>query len=421
MRLRTSFFRQLLGRRPGAAHPGHRRHPPHPAGQSVNGVIGGVFSLAEPRPHADLRCLARRAFAVGYASSWPRPAVRARPRSRCGCSSIVYKRRGRRHRPADRDCWAASPSCSVAAAELRAFSRWSNAFAQQRANSMPARWRTERRPGDRVPPACRFSARWASSASPPAVTDPIDVAVVRRLQQRLRPVHRARSSASPTRVNSSIDVLPLVRPHAPGVRGAARGRAAAASIPAPLGGAIAVRNLSFRYTDDGPWVLEDVDFEVRPGESVAIVGASGSGKSTLLRLLLGLEAPTRGGVYYDGKDLEGARSAAGAPPDRHACSKTPACFPAASTRTSPAARRCRAIGSWKRSRLAGLEADIAGMPMGLDSFVMEGGSQISGGQRQRVMIARALVNRPRLLFFDEATSALDNRTQAIVGREPRPA
>ena len=53
--------------------------------------------------------------------------------------------------------------------------------------------------------------------------------------------------------------------------------------------------------------------------------------------------------------------------------------------------------------------------MGLDSFVMEGGSQISGGQRQRVMIARALVNRPRLFFLDEATSALDNRTQAIVG------
>jgi len=67
-------------------------------------------------------------------------------------------------------------------------------------------------------------------------------------------------------------------------------------------------------------------------------------------------------------------------------------------------------------RLAGLEADIARMPMGLDSAVTDGGSQISGGQRQRVIIARALVNRPRLLFFDEATSALDNRTQATVKR-----
>jgi ABC-type bacteriocin/lantibiotic exporter with double-glycine peptidase domain len=66
-------------------------------------------------------------------------------------------------------------------------------------------------------------------------------------------------------------------------------------------------------------------------------------------------------------------------------------------------------------RMAGLDADIAAMPMGLETFVMEGSGQLSGGQRQRVMIARALVHRPRLIFFDQATSALDNRTQAIVG------
>jgi len=67
-------------------------------------------------------------------------------------------------------------------------------------------------------------------------------------------------------------------------------------------------------------------------------------------------------------------------------------------------------------RLAGLEADVAAMPMGLETLVMEGGAQLSGGQRQRLMIARALVRRPRLIFLDEATSALDNRTQAIVGQ-----
>ena len=74
--------------------------------------------------------------------------------------------------------------------------------------------------------------------------------------------------------------------------------------PGALRGHVAVRNLSFRYIKDGPWTLDGVGFEARPGESVAIVGVSGSGKSTLLRLLLGFETPERGGVYYDDQDLE---------------------------------------------------------------------------------------------------------------------
>jgi ATP-binding cassette subfamily C protein len=68
------------------------------------------------------------------------------------------------------------------------------------------------------------------------------------------------------------------------------------------------------------------------------------------------------------------------------------------------------------ARRAGLDRDIAQMPMGLDTYVGEGGSTLSGGQRQRLMIARAIVHRPRVLIFDEATSALDNETQAIVTR-----
>jgi hypothetical protein len=74
--------------------------------------------------------------------------------------------------------------------------------------------------------------------------------------------------------------------------------------PGPLGGRLAIRSLSFRYAADGPWILQDIDFAVEPGECVAIVGASGSGKSTMMRLLLGFESPTRGGVYYDDRDLE---------------------------------------------------------------------------------------------------------------------
>ena len=67
------------------------------------------------------------------------------------------------------------------------------------------------------------------------------------------------------------------------------------------------------------------------------------------------------------------------------------------------------------AQLAGLGADIAAMPMGIHSALTEGGRQLSGGQRQRVMIARALVKRPRLLFFDHAMATPDNRTQGIIG------
>jgi ATP-binding cassette subfamily C protein len=75
----------------------------------------------------------------------------------------------------------------------------------------------------------------------------------------------------------------------------------------------------------------------------------------------------------------------------------------------------RTLGeAWEAADRSGLAEDIREMPMGMHSYVSEGGGTLSGGQRQRLMIARAIVNKPRILFLDEATSALDNRTQAIV-------
>ena len=181
----------------------------------------------------------------------------------------------------------------------------------------------------------------------------------------------------------------------------------------PLTGAMKISHLSFSYREDLPLVLDDISFKVKPGEKLAIVGRSGCGKTTLMRLLLGMEKPVSGAVYYDGQDL--------------------------STLNLPSVR-CQLgvvmqngqlmtgdifsniIGStsltlddaWDAAEKAGIAEDIRQMPMGMHTIISEGSTNISGGQRQRLLIARAIVNHPAIIVLDEATSALDNRTQAIV-------
>jgi len=183
--------------------------------------------------------------------------------------------------------------------------------------------------------------------------------------------------------------------------------------PGPLRGDIEVQHVSFRYASDGPPILRDVNLSIRAGEFVAFVGPSGSGKSTLLRLLLGFESPESGSICYDGQEMEGV--------DVHAVRRQIGVVLQAG-RLMPGDVYTNIVGSgratlddaWEAARAAGLEDDIRGMPMGMHTVVSEGAGTLSGGQRQRLMIARALVKRPRIVFFDEATSALDNRTQAIV-------
>jgi ABC-type bacteriocin/lantibiotic exporter with double-glycine peptidase domain len=133
-----------------------------------------------------------------------------------------------------------------------------------------------------------------------------------------------------------------------------------------------------------------------------------------MRLLLGFETPARGGVYYDGRDLEKldlrlVRRQIGT------VLETAGLVPGSLNENIAGSAPLSRDQVMAAVRQAGLEADVAEMPMGLETFVMEGGGQLSGGQRQRVMIARALVRKPRLIFLDEATSALDNHAQAIVG------
>jgi NHLM bacteriocin system ABC transporter ATP-binding protein len=183
--------------------------------------------------------------------------------------------------------------------------------------------------------------------------------------------------------------------------------------PGELSGAIELQHVSFRYAADGPQVLRDVSVRIHPGEFVAFVGPSGSGKSTLFRLLLGFETPEVGSVSFDEQDLAGL--------DVEAVRRQMGVV-LQSGRVMTGDLFTNIAGSsaatlddaWEAARMAGLDDDIRRMPMGMHTMVSDGGGTLSGGQRQLLMIARAIVNRPRILLMDEATSALDNRTQAIV-------
>jgi NHLM bacteriocin system ABC transporter ATP-binding protein len=180
-----------------------------------------------------------------------------------------------------------------------------------------------------------------------------------------------------------------------------------------LTGQLALDHLTFRYHAHGPAVLDDVSLRAEPGEFIALVGPSGSGKSTIVRLLLGLETPEAGSVSYDGRAL--SRLDVGAVRRQIGAVLQHSAITAATIFENIAAgARLTEEEVWNAAHAAGLAEEIAAMPMGLHTFVSEGGSNLSGGQRQRLLIARALVRQPPIVLFDEATSALDNRTQALV-------
>ena len=210
---------------------------------------------------------------------------------------------------------------------------------------------------------------------------------------------------------SAVAALPLFEEIKPVLEATPEVRAAS-TRPGPLTGAIEARRLAFRYADDGPLVLDDVSFEIRPGEFVAIVGPSGCGKSTLLRLLIGFDKSVSGSVLYDGQDLGALDQSA----VRRQCGvvlQHAQPFTGSILDVICGTEPYTPEEAMAAAEMAGLAEDIKRMPMGLHTIV-SGSGAVSGGQRQRLMIAQALIRRPRILFFDEATSALDNETQRTV-------
>ena len=181
-----------------------------------------------------------------------------------------------------------------------------------------------------------------------------------------------------------------------------------------ISGGVEIDHVSFRYTDETPYVLNDISLKVRAGEYIAIVGRTGCGKSTLVRLLLGFEKPEKGAILYDGKnidrlDLPSLRKKIGT------VMQDAGLFQGEIYQniviTAP---ELTLEDAWEAAEKAGIADDIRAMPMGMNTLVSEGQGGISGGQKQRLMIARAIAPKPKLLIFDEATSALDNKTQKQV-------
>ena len=183
--------------------------------------------------------------------------------------------------------------------------------------------------------------------------------------------------------------------------------------PGQLRGEIEISHVWFRYSEDTPYILKDVSLKIPPGQFVAFVGGSGSGKSTLMRLMLGFEKPEKGSIYYDGQDLASldlrlVRQQLGV------VLQDSRMLPADIHRNIVGTSSRSEEEAWAAAEKSGLAEDIREMPMGMHTYVSEGGGGLSGGQKQRLMIARSIVGNPKVLFLDEATSALDNRTQSIV-------
>lgn len=180
-------------------------------------------------------------------------------------------------------------------------------------------------------------------------------------------------------------------------------------------GGIDIRGLKFRYDDDMPLLFDGLDLQINAGDYVALVGASGCGKSTLMRLMLGLEHPQTGSIFYDqynlseinlrsfrqfciGICLQDGRLIEGTIFDNIILN-------------SPLLTE---EDAWEAARMAALDKDIRQMSLGMNTPISVDGKGVSGGQRQRILIARALVRKPKILFLDEATSALDNISQHTV-------
>ncbi len=173
---------------------------------------------------------------------------------------------------------------------------------------------------------------------------------------------------------------------------------------------ISMENVYFRYTQDGPLILDGVSLKIQPGQKIGLAGTVGSGKTTLLQVLMRIADPTRGRVKLNGTDMKdirisGLRSLFGYIPQE------PSLFSDTIYRNIAFGRKVDPPMVNSAVKLAQLERFIDAAPKGWDELIGERGLRISGGEKQRVAIARAVLDRPKILVLDDATSNLDADTE----------
>lgn len=181
-------------------------------------------------------------------------------------------------------------------------------------------------------------------------------------------------------------------------------------------GNVTVKNLAFRYSEQDPYVFKNINFEIKAGESVAIIGPSGCGKTTMLKMMMRLLSPSSGEILIDGTDvtklgLHDYRSQIAAVMQEDILLSGSIADNISFFDTAPDMDRIYGC-----AMIAAIHEDIISMPMAYQSLVGDMGSSLSGGQKQRVLLARALYVKPKILFLDEATSHLDAHNENVINQ-----